>query len=102
MWVESHEQPLQPYDAGTDSGPSFLSEDEPTSPFEPIFRFSEIMPKEDNIFYNPATCAAAFIAWQELTPIPTMPSNAPEASCSSKYHHITREVRAGARHCPWA
>ena len=58
QWVEVHEQDLQPYDAGTDSGASFLSEDEPTSPKEPIFRFSEVMPQEDNIFYNPARCAA--------------------------------------------
>ena len=54
-WVESYEQALTPYDAGTDSGESFLSEDAPTSPFEPIIRFSEIMPQSDNIFYDPAT-----------------------------------------------
>lgn len=54
MWLESYTRELIAYDAGTDSGESFLSEDAPTTPFEPISAFNTITPPADSIFYNPA------------------------------------------------
>eukprot|EP00210_Caulerpa_lentillifera_P004435 g4232.t1 len=52
-WVDQYpELParLYAYDAGTDSGETFLSENSPTRPFEPIFEF--IARDASNIFYN--------------------------------------------------
>lgn len=40
------------YDAGTDSGESFASEDSPVTPFEPITQFLAM--DASNIFYNQA------------------------------------------------
>ena len=53
-WIESYETEVFPYDAGTDSGETFLSEDAATSPHEPISRFG---PDDMGIFYNPTECA---------------------------------------------
>lgn len=49
-WMESYETEVFPYDGGTDSGVTFLSEDAVTSPFEPIRRFGA---DDEGIFYNP-------------------------------------------------
>lgn len=53
-WVETMERPVFPYDAGTDSGETFLSMDDPTTPHEPISRFGA---DDMGIFYNPTECA---------------------------------------------
>jgi hypothetical protein len=37
QWVEEREIPLVPWDAGTDSGPTFTSPDEVTVPQQPVF-----------------------------------------------------------------
>ena len=57
-WMESYERDLFAYDAGTDSGTTFASENEETSPREPITPFSDVSPQSDSIFYNPDLCAA--------------------------------------------
>ena len=56
-WIESYERDLFAYDAGTDSGTTFASENEETSPREPITSFSDVSPQSDSIFYNPEQCA---------------------------------------------
>lgn len=56
-WIEGRQADVDPYDAGTDSGPSFRSPDEVTTPFEPVFNFRNTMPLSDSIFYDPSTCA---------------------------------------------
>ena len=58
QWIESYDRDLFAYDAGTDSGVSFASENEETSPREPITPFSDVSPQSDSIFYNPDLCAS--------------------------------------------
>ena len=53
-WIDTYEREVFPYDSGTDSGETFLSEDAPTSPAEPISRFG---PDDMGIFYNPTEYA---------------------------------------------
>lgn len=48
-WLERHERYLFAYDAGTDSGETYLSPDMPTEPKQPITRFG---PDDMGIFFN--------------------------------------------------
>ena len=41
------------YDAGTDTGPTFTSEDMPQDKRAPIFSFGGVHPADASIFYNP-------------------------------------------------
>ena len=61
VWMATYERDLFAYDAGTDSGVSFASENEETTPREPITAFSEVSPQSDSIFYNPEECATTLV-----------------------------------------
>lgn len=52
-WVDSVEEYLFPLDAGSDFGPTFLSENLPSEPRQPITSFADVMPGTLGIFYNP-------------------------------------------------
>lgn len=54
-WVKEMSQDVNAYDAGTDLGPGFLSEDMPNAVKSEIFSFGGVMPPEASIFYNPST-----------------------------------------------
>ena len=64
-WVEEVSNPVQAYDAGTDSGlgfgtvENFVELDIDTDPAGPIVSFGQIRPKEMSTFYNPSQCASA-------------------------------------------
>jgi len=49
-WTSEYMRELNGYDAGTDSGPSYSSPDDPTDPFEPIFALNAT--DESNLLYN--------------------------------------------------
>lgn len=50
QWIESFERELAAYDAGTDDGVTFLSENKPREERVPISRFEAL--DSSNIFYN--------------------------------------------------
>ena len=50
-WVSEYEKELVPYDAGTDSGVTYRSEDLVTDPKDVITRISAM--EIENVFYNP-------------------------------------------------
>lgn len=54
-WIEGREADVDAYDAGTDSGPTFLSPNQPESSV--VTNFRDTMPLSDSIFFDPATCA---------------------------------------------
>eukprot|EP00803_Ostreobium_quekettii_P010031 evm.model.scf_138.3 EVM.evm.TU.scf_138.3 scf_138:42149-46882(-) len=49
-WIGTYSRELPAFDAGTDGGASYTSEDAPLDPFEPISVFNAT--DESNIFYN--------------------------------------------------
>uniref|UniRef100_A0A8D8U2Y9 Spondin-1 n=1 Tax=Cacopsylla melanoneura TaxID=428564 RepID=A0A8D8U2Y9_9HEMI len=51
-WVTSKSVDLYPFDAGTDSGKTYISPDQPTMPRESISRMNNTYP-EDSPFYDP-------------------------------------------------
>ncbi|XP_026668005.1 spondin-1 isoform X4 [Ceratina calcarata] len=54
-WIEHKELNLYPYDAGTDSGITYLSPDQPTEPQEPIRRITSSYPDDPRSpFYDPS------------------------------------------------
>ncbi|XP_076231734.1 spondin-1 isoform X3 [Calliopsis andreniformis] len=54
-WIEHKELNLYPYDAGTDSGITYLSPDSPTEPQEPIRRITSSFPDDSRSpFYDPS------------------------------------------------
>ncbi|CAL7938661.1 unnamed protein product [Xylocopa violacea] len=54
-WIEHKELNLYPYDAGTDSGITYLSPDSPTEPQEPIHRITSTYPNDSRSpFYDPS------------------------------------------------
>ncbi|XP_059486805.1 spondin-1-like isoform X2 [Neocloeon triangulifer] len=53
-WVDSKVLNLYPWDAGTDSGVSYISPDQPTNPREPIRRITSSFPNDPRSpFYDP-------------------------------------------------
>ena len=91
-WIESMSQPVNAYDAGTDTGPSFTSPDMPNSNFGEIFSFGGVMPKEASIFYNPDTCASPMLASPFLEGFTSMEPKPVLISCSATHEHFTRLV----------
>lgn len=54
QWIEYKEINLYPYDAGTDSGPTYISPDQPTQPQEAIRRLKPNNPNDPRSpFYDP-------------------------------------------------
>lgn len=76
-WIQSTTVDLFPYDAGTDSGLTFTSDDEPTDPQEPIYRITGTNPNNSlGSFYGyPTVPRIATLAFVLSTPMHATVSN---------------------------
>ena len=62
FWLESFTLATFPWDAGTDSGITYASSDEATSPQQPIFQLTADTIPETNVFLNPTGDAVEPVA----------------------------------------
>lgn len=58
QWKQMMQADVNAYDAGTDTGPAFMSEDMPQEKRSPIFSFGAVMPPTASVFYNPSKCVS--------------------------------------------
>ena len=75
-WIDEVVVQLRPYDAGTDSGPSFTSQNDDTNPAENIFLI-----QDENLFPNEFLGTFTFTRINKPEPTPTvtpMPTETPE------------------------
>lgn len=67
-WLESKVIDLYPYDAGTDSGVTYMSANAPTQPREEMFRITTMYPEDPRApFYDPSGAAMQPLARLHIT-----------------------------------